>query len=72
MDKLLLIHDNNLEFGFYSNSNLVENPVPVLWRYKGFYYWIPVEIIKNEIQNCKIAINTNNTLSKIQLIKLTL
>ena len=31
------------------NSEIVKNPVPILWNLEGLYGWIPIEIVKNEV-----------------------
>jgi len=51
MNKLLIIKCDSLLFKMtiHIQSEIVENPVPILWVYKGAYYWIPIEIIKNKI-----------------------
>lgn len=30
-------------------SEIVKNPVPILWNLDGLYGWIPIEIVRNEI-----------------------
>ncbi len=30
-------------------SEIVKNPVPILWNLDGLYGWIPVEVVKNEV-----------------------
>ena len=52
MNKLLIVKLDNsrkLYIKIYPEAEIVKNPVPILWNYKGSYFWVPVEIVKNEI-----------------------
>ena len=51
MNKICIIKSGELELAILNYSNILKDPVPILWNYKGSYYWIPVEIVKNEINN---------------------
>lgn len=52
MRKLLVLKETKLEFylNITKESEIVKNPVPILWCNDGLYRWIPIEIVKNEIQ----------------------
>jgi len=50
LDNLLIVKSKKIKLLIVENS-ITENPVPILWNYQGIYGWIPVEIVKNEIQN---------------------
>jgi len=52
VDKLLIVRAIKPEFNLSvtKNSNIVKNPIPILWNFNGIYGWIPVEIIINEIE----------------------
>jgi len=53
VDKLLIVKkDKFLRFRLLvtEDSERVKNPTPILWNHQGMYGWIPIEVIKNEIQ----------------------
>ncbi|UCE06520.1 MAG: hypothetical protein JSW07_00310 [bacterium] len=51
--RLLTISCKNtkLYLNVTEESEIVKNPVPILWNLEGLYGWVPVEIVKNEVQN---------------------
>jgi hypothetical protein len=48
-NKIYKVKLDNINLAIPGHSDLLENPIPILWDYKGSYYWIPVETVKNEI-----------------------
>lgn len=50
--KLLVISCKNTELylNVTENSEIVKNPIPILWNLEGLYGWIPIEIVRNEAQ----------------------
>ena len=52
MRKLLVLKETKLEFclNVTKESEIVKNPVPILWCNNGLYGWIPVEVVENEIE----------------------
>jgi len=53
--KLLTISCKNTELylNVTEDSEIIKNPVPILWNLEGLYGWIPIEIVKNEINAWK-------------------
>jgi len=49
--KLLVISCKNTELylSVTEDSEIIKNPIPILWNLEGMYGWIPVEVVKNEI-----------------------
>jgi len=47
--KLLIINCKNTRFflNITKESEMIKNPVPILWNLEGLYGWVPVEIVKN-------------------------
>ena len=50
MNKFLKIKNDDLKI----DIDFFENPIPILWDFKGAYGWIPIEIVTNEINRCLI------------------
>jgi hypothetical protein len=53
VDKLLVVKENKPNFCLTVNlkSEIIKNPIPILWNYQGVYGWIPIEIVKNEVSH---------------------
>ncbi len=58
MDKFLKINNDKLTFILYFYPKEFR---PILWNHKGFYGWIPMEVVKNETENAKIKKDTTVT-----------
>jgi hypothetical protein len=62
VNKLLVVNYKQLEFylDVTENSNIIKNPVPILWNHQGIYGWIPIETVKNEINHFIESLKTSN------------
>ena len=49
--KLLIVNCKNIELclNVTEGSEIVKNPMPLLWKLDGLYGWVPIEVVKNEI-----------------------
>ena len=48
---LLIVNCKNTELRLdvTEDSEIIKNPVPILWNLDGMYGWIPIEIVRNGI-----------------------
>jgi len=49
--RLLVVKSKGTRFYLrvIEESEIVKNPIPILWFNEGIYGWIPVKVVKNEI-----------------------
>lgn len=72
MKRLLVVKSKGtiLYLRVTEKSEIIKNPIPILWFNGGLYGWIPVEIIKNEVaiflDNTKISGTTS-----VEILKFT-
>ena len=58
---LLIINCKNTELRLdvTEDSEIIKNPVPILWNLEGMYGWIPIGIVRNEINDWTDFIKEN-------------
>jgi len=60
--KILLIvncKNTELRLDVTEDSEIIKNPVPILWNLEGMYGWVPIEIVRNEINDWTDFIKEN-------------
>lgn len=55
MKKFLVMKEKGTQLclSVTEESEIIKNPIPILWFNEGLYGWIPVEVVKNEIEHVK-------------------